>query len=139
MKNRVILFIVLVVLVLLLSGAREIAKYVDNLKTELRVSTQYAATLEALNQFKAGHLRIYELREGGALEFANRNDGPFQVWYYPYYPIIGAPHKYRTEIFIDAYNTKMKHLYTEQNKLKSSKIIPTCLQAEGLIYLTAAL
>jgi len=120
MKKRVIFFISLVILVLLLSGGREIAKYLDNLKTELRVITQYAATLEALNHFKAGQLRIYELREGGNREFANRNDGPFQVWYYPYYPIIGAPYRYRTEIFIDAYNTKMKHLYTERNELKSS-------------------
>ena len=81
---------------------------------------KYAGSLQASTDFQTGKLRFYELIEDGNLEFANRYNGPFEIWHWPYYPIIfGGPHKYTEEMFIEAYNSTMQYRYDHPKKFKT--------------------
>lgn len=83
---------------------------------EMVVMSQYAAALEALNDFNSNKLRLYELREGTEREFTHRYDGVFEIWYMPRYPITGkAPNK-SIEVFVEMYNTKMRKLYSKKEQ-----------------------
>lgn len=84
-------------------------------KEQMIMMTTYAATLEALDDFERGVLRVYELRKDGEREFANRSEGPFEVWYMPYYPILGKPDIESIEEFAQSYNRKMKRMYEKKN------------------------
>ncbi len=79
----------------------------------------YAASGQALDDYRAGTLRLYELVENGECEFSGRYEGPFEIWYWPYYPISGHPGKYTQEVFIEAYNRKMNYMHknSENSKL----------------------
>jgi hypothetical protein len=76
--------------------------------------TKYAAALEALNDFEHGTLRLYKLMECGERECANRNEGPFEIWYMPYYSILGKPAVEAQEVFVSMYNEKMKRMYEKK-------------------------
>lgn len=87
-------------------------------KQEMYGIATYAATIRALDDFRAGKLRLYELVKDGDLEFSERYDGPFEIWYKPYYLILGRPDKYTQETFIEAYNRKMRYMHEHPEKFK---------------------
>jgi hypothetical protein len=87
-------------------------------KQEMYGMATYAATLQALSDFRAGELRLYELVEDGNHGFANRYDGSFEIWYKPYYSTLGGSQKYTQETFIEAYNRKMRYMYEHPEKFK---------------------
>lgn len=87
-------------------------------KQQMDGMARYAATVQAMNDYRTGKLCLYELVENGDREFANRYDGPFEVWYYPYHPILGQPDKYAQETFIEGYNRKMRYMYEHPEKFK---------------------
>ena len=78
----------------------------------------YAAAGQALDDYKAGKLRLYELIEDGEHEFTGRYKGPFEIWYKPYYPSLGHPGKYTQELFIKAYNSKMQYMHKHPERFK---------------------
>jgi len=45
----------------------------------------YAAAGQALDDYEAGTLRLYELAENGERKFSGRYEGPFEIWYWPYW------------------------------------------------------
>lgn len=87
-------------------------------KNSMLVMAKYAAALQALSDFKKGELRIYEIVEDNDREFANRYEGPFEIWHKPYHPILGYPHKYATEMFVEMYNSKMRYMQAHPNDFK---------------------
>jgi len=46
----------------------------------------YAAAMQAHADFANGVRRQYELSEGEKSGYTHRNDGPFEVWQWTYYP-----------------------------------------------------
>jgi len=79
----------------------------------------YAATIQALNDYKAGTCRLYELAEDGEHKFTGRHDGSFEIWYRPYYSSLGKPGQYTQQVFVDAYNSKMWYMYEHPETFKA--------------------
>jgi len=120
-KERIVLMVLfattLASLMILIHMISQNRKY----KERMIMMTQYAATLEALDDFECGVLRVYELRKDGEREFANRSEGPFELWYMPYYPILGKPDIESMEVFVQSYNRKMKRMYEKKNSPNKQK------------------
>jgi len=115
-KKNIVLTILLmsnlVFLWILLRATSESRKY----KEEMVNMTQYAAALEVLDDIDSGVLRLYELRQNGKREYANRNEGPFEIWVMPYYPIIGKAHIEEQKAFVEIYNSKMKTMHEKMQR-----------------------
>jgi hypothetical protein len=82
---------------------------------QLKASMQ--ATLQALDDYKAGILRIYTVqgqRESPA--FTGRHEGPFEVWSPQFYPSLGPAHRLSTEEYAKAYNNKMRYMYDHPDR-----------------------
>ena len=93
-------------------------------ESQMYAMAGYAAAGQALDDYEAGTLRLYELAENGERKFSGRYEGPFEIWYWPYYPISGQPGKYTQEVFIEAYNRKMKYMHknSEDSKLEKTGV-----------------
>lgn len=84
---------------------------------EMVIMTQYAASLQASHDFDSEKLRLYELKEDNGRErYANRNEGPFEVWIRPYSAILGKPHFESQKVFVERYNNTMKTMYRKKKK-----------------------
>lgn len=79
---------------------------------------KYAGALQAMDDFEAGRYRLYQLIEDRDSEFTGRYEGPFEIWYKPYYPILGWPDKYCAKMFIKIYNSKMRYMHEHPEKFK---------------------
>lgn len=121
-KSTFIVFVIILVVIYLVGvGVILVNKYRRNRwlwEMALDINAGNAAALQALYDFKKGELRIYEIIEDGNDESSNRYKGPFEIWYKPYSPILGYPHKYSTEVFVDIYNSRMQYMYLHPNKYK---------------------
>ena len=81
-------------------------------RDQLYASEGAVASRQALDDFRAGHLRLYTLGgESERAKFTGTNDGPFEVWTPHFYPSLGVAHRYATEQFIEFYNRKMKYMH----------------------------
>ncbi|MBW2647267.1 MAG: hypothetical protein JRE23_14050 [Deltaproteobacteria bacterium] len=89
-------------------------------KDELSLMSRYAGTLEALNDYKKGNLRIYKIIYDGKREFSGKKEGVFEVWYEPCYLILGKPHIFQTKVFTTAYNSKMKYMHQHPERFSIS-------------------
>jgi len=75
------------------------------------------ASLQALDDFRDGHLRLYRLGgESDRGKYTGTNDGPFEVWIPQFYPSLGRAHRYSTEQFIEFYNRKMRYMHSHPDK-----------------------
>ena len=73
-----------------------------------------------MDDFHAGKLRLFELAgERDRPQFSGRHEGPFEIWYPQFYPILGEAHKYSTEQFIEFYNSKMRYMHEHPEKFQS--------------------
>lgn len=73
--------------------------------------------LKAAANFRAHKKRLYEIHlvpeneeQDGKSKFTGRRDGPFEIWTYPCYPILGHPHQVASETFIEFHNKCMRRL-----------------------------
>lgn len=115
-KERFVLIILLITnlifLGILIHTISENKKY----KSQMLVMTQYAAALEVLDDLDRGTLRLYELRKGGEREYTNHDEGPFEIWRLPFYPILGKPSIEAQEAFVQMYNDKMKTMHEKMQR-----------------------
>ena len=73
--------------------------------------SSFAGALQAHADFRNGVRRQYELSTDGKVEYTRRNDGPFEVWKWPYYPdssVLGHGDAFGNDSFVQTYNAKMK-------------------------------
>jgi len=111
---------IIIVIILLMSNLATLGilmytvKQSQRHKDEMVLMAKYAAAGQVLDDLEHDLLRLYELREEGEREFTGRKEGPFEIWYYPYYPILSKPAKESTEAFIQMYNSKMKNMYDKK-------------------------
>jgi hypothetical protein len=133
MKPRVFYFITGLLLVVLLGSAVLIAwgywqiYGIGGWRDQLYASEGAVASRQALDDFRAGHLRLYSL--GGESEkatYTGTNDGPFEIWIPHFYPSLGRAHRYSTEQFIEFYNRKMRYMHGHPGEflLKSQEVQP---------------
>jgi hypothetical protein len=71
----------------------------------------YAGTLQADAHFHNAILRLYELSPDAKSGDTHRKDGPFEVWTWPFYPILGHAHEYGERQFVESYNRRMRIMY----------------------------
>ena len=118
MKLRTPYVIIGIFLVVVLEGAALMAwgywqlYGIGGWRDQLFASEGAVASRQALDDFRAGHLRLYTL--GGECEkakFSGTNDGPFEIWIPQYFPSLGTAHRYSTEQFVEFYNRKMKYMH----------------------------
>ncbi len=77
-----------------------------------------AGHFHASSDFRNGKRRLYEIQmvpedrinEHPYGVFTGKTSGPFKIWTYPCYSILGYPHRHATEIFIKFYNQEMNKL-----------------------------
>ena len=110
----VINLIAMVIMVLVIRASRTNRLW----KISMDGIARYAAVGQALDDYKAGKLRLYELTKDGEHKFTDRHDGPFEIWYRPYYSSLGHPGQYTQEVFVDAYNSKMWYMYEHPERFK---------------------
>jgi hypothetical protein len=88
-------------------------------RDQLYASEGSVATREALDDFRAGYLRLYSL--GGESErnkYSGTNDGPFELWIPQYYPSLGRAHRFSREQFVAFYNRKMRYMQTHPDQFR---------------------
>lgn len=74
---------------------------------------------QALDDFKTGKLRIYELNgEREDAKFSGRRDGAFEIWYMWYHPSLGIAEEYAMSNWVAYYNMKMKYMYAHPEKFR---------------------
>ena len=75
-------------------------------------STGAFASRQALDDFRKGRLRLYQLAgENDTARYTGTNDGPFEIWVGDFYPSLGRAHRYAREQFVEFYNRKMRYMY----------------------------
>ena len=75
------------------------------------------ATEQAIDDFRAGKLRLLKLNgENDKLKFSGQQDGPFEIWYPLYLPILGEAHTFATQQYIEFYNRKMEYMHKHPEK-----------------------
>src|SRR5206468_6122520 len=80
------------------------------------------ATRQAMEDFQAGHLRLYILGgESDRHKFSGRTDGAFEIWIPPFHPELGRAHRYSTEQFIEFYNRKMRYMQTHPEEFQQER------------------
>jgi hypothetical protein len=80
-------------------------------ETEAVGMASYAGAMQALADFHDGVLRQYELSEGDETGYTQRNDGPFEIWHWPYHPSLGHGHVFSSQRFVEMYNSKMRYMH----------------------------
>ena len=101
-------------------------------RDQVLVSESLVAWREALDDFRDGRLRLYQL--GGESEkrhYTGTNDGPFEVWVPQFYPSLGRAHRYSTEQFIEYYNRKMRYMHTHPEKFRRINAVQPSGAANG--------
>lgn len=77
------------------------------------------ATLQALDDFEKGHLRLYVLDgESEERQFTGRKEGVFEVWRPQFYPMLGRAHTYATQQFVQYYNRKMRYMHSHPDQFR---------------------
>jgi hypothetical protein len=75
------------------------------------------ASRQALDDFRGGKLRLLKLNgENDKLKFSGQQDGPFEIWYPLYLPILGEAHTFATQQYIEFYNRKMEYMHKHPEK-----------------------
>jgi hypothetical protein len=83
---------------------------------EIRGLSGLVATEQALDDFRHGKLRLLKLNgENDKLKFSGQHEGPFEIWYPQYLPILGVGHQYATKQYIEFYNRKMEYMHKYPN------------------------
>lgn len=86
-------------------------------RDQLYASEGAVASRRALDDFRAGHLRLYTLGgESDKAKYTGTNDGPFEIWIPDFYPSLGRAHRFSTEQFIAFYNSKMRYMHTHPDE-----------------------
>jgi hypothetical protein len=115
---------IIIVIILLMSNLATLGILLPSVeqsqryKEEMVLMAKYTAALQVLADLDHNVLRLYELKKEGEREFTGRKEGPFEIWYYPYYPISGKPAKEAQEAFVKMYNSKMKNMYDKKESQK---------------------
>jgi hypothetical protein len=88
-------------------------------KEEVWSLAGYAATMQALHDFRDGKLRLLKIDgENDTLRFSGQYKGPFEIWIAQYLPALGQVHKYSKEQYIEFYNRKMRYMYAHPEKFQ---------------------
>jgi hypothetical protein len=75
------------------------------------------ASEQALADFRNGKLRLLKLNgENDRPKFSGQKDGPYEIWYPQYYPVLGVAHTFATQQYIEFYNRKMENMYKHPEK-----------------------
>jgi hypothetical protein len=84
-------------------------------------STGALASRQALDDFRQGRLRLYQLAgESNAAKYTGTNEGPFEVWVADFYPSLGRAHRYAKEQFVEFYNRKMRYMHEHPERFQES-------------------
>lgn len=68
----------------------------------------YAGALQAGEDFSNKKYRLYRLVPDGKMAFSGKTEKGFEIWDRPYFEILGHPHTYAENCFVDIYNKKMR-------------------------------
>ena len=91
-------------------------------KNELWARSGYAATLQALSDFRNGKLKLLKIEgRNESPKFSGQKEGPFEIWIVQYYPLLGNVHKFSQETYIEFYNRKMKYMQAHPNIFKTKE------------------
>lgn len=103
-------------------GIMQWQDYIDTWKTEVSSLVTYPATIQALNDFREGNLRLLRIDgENYKERFSGQREGPFEVWIVQYFPSLGEPHKYSTEQYMQSYNRKMRYMYEHPEQFQEKE------------------
>jgi len=82
-------------------------------------STGALASRQALDDFRHGRLRLYQLAgQSDAVRYTGTNDGPFEVWVADFCPSLGRAHRYAREQFVEFYNRKMRYMHEHPERFQ---------------------
>jgi len=74
-------------------------------------------TKQAMEDFRQGRLRLRAMQgENERLRYSGSNDGPFEIWIPQFYPSLGYPHRFSTELQVEFYNRKMRYMHEHPEK-----------------------
>ena len=90
-------------------------------KYEVHGLAQYAATMQAISDYKSGRLRILKLTLGGESKFTGEKDGQFEIWSRTYYEDPSGIGKYSGEQFAESYNRKMRYMLKHPEEFDDEK------------------
>jgi len=75
------------------------------------------ATEQAMEDFSQGKLRLLAIAgKNDELRYSGTKEGPFEVWNPQFYPLLGYPHLFVKEKYVDFYNRKMRYMHEHPEK-----------------------
>ena len=93
--------------------------FIGGWKDQVMLLAGSRGTRLALDDFRAGKLRLFELSgEQYNPKYSGRRDDGFEIWYPQFHPILGLAHRFSTEEFVKSYNDKMRYMHEHPAEFK---------------------